>query len=79
MTTSPQQLRNTRLLITRGRQFRFRESAADLTDQIRAAIEAAAFTWRPDIQAFTHPGQDRETGARIAALLAGLGHNVLAY
>ncbi|MGP4092040.1 hypothetical protein, partial [Streptomyces sp. KR55] len=54
------------------------ECADDLDDETRAVIEGAAFTWRPDLQAFTMPGQDREAGARIAVALAELGHGVLA-
>jgi hypothetical protein len=54
------------------------ECAEDLTDETRAAIEGAAFTWRPDIEAFTQPGQDRQAAARIALRLVQLGHDVLA-
>ncbi|MQY40660.1 hypothetical protein SRB17_86930 [Streptomyces sp. RB17] len=50
----------------------------DLTDTARAAIEDAAFTWRPDIEAFTQPGQDRQAAARIALRIVQLGHDVLA-
>ncbi|MBL1086868.1 hypothetical protein JK359_33725 [Streptomyces actinomycinicus] len=54
------------------------ECADDLNDETRAAIEAAAFTWQPDIEAFTQPGQDRQAAARIALRLVQLGHDVLA-
>lgn len=54
------------------------ECADDLNDETRAVIEGAAFTWRPDIEAFTQPGQDRQAAARIALRLVQLGHDVLA-
>ncbi|MEU6381894.1 hypothetical protein [Streptomyces sp. NPDC046909] len=54
------------------------ESADDLDDETRAAIEGACFTWQPDIEAFTQPGQDRKAAARIALRLVQLAHDVLA-
>ncbi|MGW1170603.1 hypothetical protein [Streptomyces sp. NPDC002550] len=54
------------------------QCAGDLDDETRAAIEAAAFTWRPDIEALTQRGQDRKAAARIVLRLVQLEHDVLA-
>ncbi|MEU8812590.1 hypothetical protein ACN6K5_002186 [Streptomyces violaceoruber] len=54
------------------------ECADDLDDETQAVIEAAAFTWRSDIEAFTQPGQNRQEASRIALRLTQLGHDVLA-
>lgn len=54
------------------------ECADDLDDETRAAIEGAAFTWQSDTEAFTQPGQDRQSAARMAMRLVQLGHDVLA-
>ncbi|MCX4858287.1 hypothetical protein OG426_30670 [Streptomyces canus] len=54
------------------------EFADDLNDDTRAVIEGADFIWRPDIEAFTRPGQDRQTAAWIALRLGQLGHDVIA-
>ncbi|MGW4140029.1 hypothetical protein ACWELV_24980 [Streptomyces mirabilis] len=55
------------------------ECADDLNDETTALVESAGFTWRPDIEAFTQPGQqDHQKTAWITLRLGQLGHAVLA-
>ncbi|MFF3378084.1 hypothetical protein ACFYXF_34675 [Streptomyces sp. NPDC002680] len=55
------------------------ECAADLNEQTTAFIENAGFIWRPDIEAFTRPGQqDHHKTAWITLRIGQLGHDVLA-
>ncbi|MFC7261465.1 hypothetical protein [Streptomyces lutosisoli] len=42
-------------------------------------IERAAFVWRPGLEAYVKPGQDRAEAASIAMRLAALGHTVEAH
>ncbi|WJV51721.1 hypothetical protein [Streptomyces flavofungini] len=54
------------------------ECTDDLDDLTCTVITGAEFTWRPDLEAFTHPGEDRQAAADISLRLVVLGHDVLA-
>ncbi|MFI1177811.1 hypothetical protein [Streptomyces melanogenes] len=45
-------------------------------DKARTTIDNAGFTWDPDIEAYTKPGQDHAEAIRMAGLLFTLGHTV---